>query len=52
MKGKRINVVKLLVLEGFAENEEAARALIKDRRVVFDGHHFDGTYLIMEILSD
>lgn len=52
MKGKRINVVKLLILEGFAKDEAEARQLIADRRVVFDGHHFDGTYLIMEILSD
>lgn len=52
MKGKRINVPKLLVLEGFATNDEDARRIIDEGLVVFDGHIFHGRYLILEILSD
>lgn len=52
MKGKRINVPKLLVLEGYAKDEAEAKSLIVDRRVVFDGHVFSGVYLILEILEN
>lgn len=52
VKGKRINVPKLLVLEGYATDLDEAKALIAAQRIIFDGHHFSGTYLIMEILDD
>lgn len=52
MQGKRINIPKLLVLEGFSPNLEAARQLIASGRVAFDGTIFRGVYLLMEILQE